>query len=113
MPRLFVVAPALLFAGVAAAQGDGRPNPLDPAAKAPPVGYRSAFEGYRTFADQELSDWRKANDEAGAAGGHAGHKPGQEPGKATAKPHPGKPQSAGGAAERGTSGALQGHGGHK
>ena len=79
MPRLFVV-PALLFAGVAAAQGDGRPNPLDPAAKAPAVRYRSAFEGYKPFAEQELSDWRRANAEVQKASKPAAGKPGAHPG---------------------------------
>jgi hypothetical protein len=83
----FLVVPALLLAGAAAAQGDGRPNPTDPRAKAPPVEFRTAFDGYRPFADREMQDWRKANAEMGAAGGHAGQRPVQE----TSKPQPGKP----------------------
>lgn len=98
MRIFFVAAPALLFAGIAVAQGDGRPDPLDPRAKVPPVEFRSAFEGYRPYADQELRDWRKSNEEVGTAGGHGGaHRPGQSAGK-TSKPQPGKPE---------------GHGGHK
>lgn len=100
MRMIFVALPALLLAGVAAAQGDGRPDPRDPRAKAPPVEYRSAFEGYRPYAEPELSDWRKSNEEVGAAGGHAGHRPGQGEGAQTSKPQPGTP-------------ANQGHGGHK
>jgi hypothetical protein len=38
------------------------PSPLDAKAKAPAVRYRSAFEGYRPYAEQERADWRKAND---------------------------------------------------
>lgn len=34
-------------------------------AAAPAVQFRSAFEGYRPFAEQEPQDWRKANDEVG------------------------------------------------
>lgn len=93
----FLVVPALLLAGAAAAQGDGRANPTDPRAKAPPVEFRTAFEGYRPFAEQELQDWRKANDAVGAASGHAGHRSGQAPGQQTSKPQPGH----------------QGHRGHK
>lgn len=89
MRILFIAVPALLFAGCAATQEGDRANPLDAAAKAPPVEYRSALEGYRGFADQELANWRRANDEVGKAGGHAGHKPGQGPGKETSKPQPG------------------------
>jgi hypothetical protein len=91
--RLLVFA-ASIVAASAAAQDGGRANPLDPAAKAPPAQFRSAFEGYKPFADHELRDWRKANQKVGSAGGHAGHKPGE----ATSKPQPGKPS---------------GHGGHK
>ncbi len=54
MRIFFVAAPALLFAGIALAQGDGRPDPLDPRAKVPPLEFRSAFEGYRPFAEPEL-----------------------------------------------------------
>ena len=113
MRKLFIVVPAIVFAGAVAAQNGGPASPADAKAKVPPVQYRSAFEGYRPFVEQELSDWRKANDEVGAAGGHAGHKPGQGPGKATSKPQPGKAETVGGAAEKGTSSAPQGHGGHK
>lgn len=87
-------------AGAVAAQDAGRPDARDPAAKVPPTAYRSAFEGYRPFADQEVGDWRKANEEVGAAGGHAGMRPGEGPGAATSKPQPGKAESGGGAAEK-------------
>lgn len=98
MRIFFVAAPALLFAGLAVAQG-GRPDPLDQRVKVPPVEFRSAFEGYRPYAEPELRDWRKSNEEVGAAGGHAGQRPGQNPGRPAAKPQPGE--------------APQGHGGHK
>lgn len=100
MRIIFVVVSALLFAGMAVAQGDGRPDPRDARVKVPPVEYRSAFEGYRPYAEPELRDWRKSNEEVGAAGGHAGQRPGQGPGKETSRPQPGDP-------------APQGHGGHK
>ena len=101
MRTIYGAVPALLFAGMAVAQGDGRSDPRDPKAKVPPVEFRSAFEGYRPYAEQELRDWRKSNEEVGAAGGHAGQRPGQGPGSETSKPQPGKPESSGG------------HGGHK
>ena len=100
MRILFVAVPALLFAGMAVAQGDGRPDPRDPRVKVPPVEYRSAFEGYRPYGEPQLRDWRKSNEALGAAGGHAGHRPGQGEGAQTSKPEPGKP-------------ASEGHGGHK
>jgi len=114
MRIIFVAVPALLFAGMAVAQGDGRSDPRDPGAKVPTVEFRSAFEGYRPFAEQDVRDWRKSNEEVGAAGGHAGHRPGQGPGKSTSKPQPGKAESSGGAAEKSEGApAQEGHGGHK
>ena len=105
--RILAAVPALLVAGLAVAQSEGRSDPRDPGTKVPPVEFRSAFEGYRPFVEQDLRDWRKSNDEVGVAGGHAGHRPGQGPGKATSKPQPGKPEKSE------SRPAHQGHGGHK
>lgn len=88
MGKFVLFLPALVIAGAAAAQGADRPSPKDPKAKVPAVEYRSAFEGYRRFADQDLGDWRKANEEVGAAGGHAGHRPGHGAGDKTSKRRP-------------------------
>jgi hypothetical protein len=71
MQPILVVVPAWLIAGLALAHEERR-SPLDPHAKVPPLEYRSAFEGYRRFAEQELADWRRSNEEVGAAGAHAG-----------------------------------------
>ena len=87
------------FIGLAACAGDraaAPPNAREAQAAVPLLEYRSVFADYKPFADQELADWRKANDEVGAVGGHAGHKPGQGPGQQTSKPQPGKPESSGG-----------------
>ena len=101
MPIPFLVLPALLLAGTASAQTAGRANPADPRANVPQIEFRSAFEGYRPFAEEDLRDWRKSNDEVGAAA-------------QTTKPHPGKPESSVGQAEkRGDAPAHPGHGGHK
>jgi hypothetical protein len=98
--RIPVLALLAFAAGAAHAQGERRPNPMDPQAKVPPVEFRSAFEGYRPFADQDRRDWRGANDELGSAGGHGGQRPAQGSGEQSSKPQPGKP-------------AHQDHGGHK
>ena len=74
MRIIFLGVPALLLGGCAGGQADMRVGPLDPQAKTATVEYRSAFEGYRAFKEEELRDWRGANDEVGAAGGHGGHK---------------------------------------
>ena len=82
------------FIGLAACAADRTavpPSAREAQAVVPLVEYRSAFADYKPFADQELADWRKANDEVGAAGGHAAHKPGQGPGQQTSEPEPGKP----------------------
>ena len=78
MRTIYVAVPALLFAGLAVAQGAKPFDPRDPKAKVPAVEFRSAFEGYRPYAEPELRDWRKSNEEVGAAGGHAGHRPAPE-----------------------------------
>ena len=79
--RIIFVAPALLCAGLAVAQSGDRPDARDPRAKAPPVEYRSAFEGYRPYAEAEARDWRKSNEEVGRP--------------ASAKPQPAKPAAPG------------------
>ena len=47
-------------------------QPADPAAPVPAAPYRSAFEGYRPFKEEQIVDWRTLNAEVGAAGGHIG-----------------------------------------
>ena len=78
MRTIYIAVPALLFAGLAVAQGAKPTDPRDPRAKVPPVEFRSALDGYRPYAEPELRDWRKSNEEVGAAGGHAGHRAGPE-----------------------------------
>jgi hypothetical protein len=110
----FLVLPALLLAGVAAAQSASRTDPADSQVNVPRVEYRSAFEGYRPFAEGDLRDWRKSNDDVGAASGHAGHRPSQGPRQQISKPRPGKPESSGGPAEKPRDAPPhQGHGEHK
>jgi hypothetical protein len=104
MQVICAVVALLVVAGCAGGRSEAPPDPQAASASVPPVEYRSAFEGYRRFADQELADWRRANEEVGAAGGHKGHAPGQGTGQQTSKPQPGKPESSGGPAE---------HGGHR
>ena len=98
MRTLLAVLPAILCAGAAVAQSEGRANPLDPQAKVPPVEYRSAFEGYRPFADRDLRDWRNANEEVGR----------QAP-----KPRPDEPETSRRPADKGDAPAEGGHGGRK
>jgi hypothetical protein len=102
MQVIFLLMPALLLAGTAVAESGSRPNPLDPQAKVPPVEFRSTLNGYRPFADQEMRDWRKANEEVDAAGGDAGQRAGQAASQQTFKPQPWK-----------SAPAHQGHEGHK
>ena len=62
--RTSAVVVAFLAAGCAT-QEERRPAAAEPESAAPAVQFRSAFEGYRPFAEQDLQDWRKANDEVG------------------------------------------------
>lgn len=95
MHTRIIAALAAFIAGTATAQRADRPDPLDPGAPVARIEYRSAFEDYRAFVDEETVDWRKANDDVREAGGHAGHKPGQGPGTRTSKPQPGSPETSG------------------
>ncbi len=63
---------AALAAGTATAQAPARPDPADPAARAPAPTYRSAFEGSRRLEEAPRRDWREANEEAARIGGHVG-----------------------------------------
>jgi hypothetical protein len=63
----------MLIAGVAFAEPKRPPDPREPRAKAAAVEYRSAFAGYRAYADPQQRDWRKSNQEVGNAAGQGGH----------------------------------------
>ena len=70
--KIIFVIGALALAGCAGSPPQA-PHPRQPQSSVAPLQYNSAFEGYRPFAEQDLANWRKANDDVGAAGGHAGH----------------------------------------
>jgi thioesterase domain-containing protein len=66
---LAMVASALLAGG---AHAQSRPKPDDPATRAAPIAYDSAFKGYQPFRDEPLAPWREVNDTAHRVGGHVG-----------------------------------------
>lgn len=73
MTRAIILAiSALALAGCAGSRPQA-PDPRQPQSSVTPLEYRSAFDGYRPFADRDLANWRQANEEVGTAGGHAGH----------------------------------------
>ncbi len=82
MHKRFLIALTAMAAGAAAAQG-GRTDPAEPKVKVAPLEYRSAFEGYRPYAEEKPAPWRDANEAVKGNGGHAGHSP-----KPPAKPKP-------------------------
>ena len=97
MYKRIVLLLAVGAAATAEAQQPQRPDPADPKARAPAIEHRSAFEGYRRYAEPELAGWREMNQEVGRVGGHLGIVREQSrPPKAGAKPA-----------------AEAGHGGHK
>ena len=63
MKKLLLFALATAVANAAVAQNAARPDPNDASAAVPAFTYRSAFEGYRPFVEQDVADWRKANEE--------------------------------------------------
>ena len=62
---------AVYLPGVSAVYAATAPA-TDAAAPSPVVSYRSAFEGYRPFKEEAVTDWRTLNDEVGRVGGHVG-----------------------------------------
>jgi len=58
---------AALAAGCASIPEAMRPDPADPKPAVSGPTYRSAFEGYVGFREQELADWRHVNDEVAKA----------------------------------------------
>lgn len=95
MQRLLLFMPAIVLAGTASTQESGGADARGPGAETPPAGYRSAFEGYRPFAEPELANWRKANEEVAAAAGHAGDRPGPGEGRQSFQAQPRSPESTG------------------
>ena len=71
MQMHFLLWTAVLVAMPASAQPPSvSANPADAKAASPVPQYRSAFADYRAWREPELMNWRSANDEAGALGGH-------------------------------------------
>ena len=65
----------LLFSacvGLAPLAFAAQPSPTDPAAPASPARYESAFDGYRSYKEEPIADWRGVNNEVGQIGGHMG-----------------------------------------
>jgi hypothetical protein len=64
-----LMAAALACAAAADAQTPAQ-STGERAVSAPP--YRSAYEGYRPYADEPAAPWREVNDTVGRVGGHIG-----------------------------------------
>jgi len=77
--KCLVVAVLAVAPFAALAQQAQRPATADSRAASPLLEYRSAFEGYRPYADPELARWREVNEEVGRLNGHIGHVPGSVP----------------------------------
>ena len=56
-----------LFSASICAAASAQQIPASPAATTPP--YRSAFEGYRPFADESVAPWKDSNQAVREAGG--------------------------------------------
>jgi hypothetical protein len=70
LSRTLLAAALVCAAGAAGAQTPAQPS--RERAAAPPPTYRSAYEGYRPYADEPLAPWREVNEAVGHVGGHAG-----------------------------------------
>lgn len=76
---------AAAFVGATAAAGAQTPAEKTPERSGMLPPYRSAFEGYRPYADEPAAPWREVNETVGRVGGHVGVLRAEEPG-ASAKP---------------------------
>jgi hypothetical protein len=94
------VAVVALMPLAASAQQSGHSNPAEANVPIPTPGYVSAFEGYRTTPDEQVSPdkaWRAANEAVKSDDAHAGHGSMPAMGAATSAPKAGA--SAGDAPE--------------
>ena len=105
MNERMLFALAMFAASAAIAQDAVRLNPNNPSAVVPRLTYSSAFEGYRPFAEQDVQNWRKANEEVSAVGGNKDRVPGQGIEQSAPAESPAAPASK--------TLAPQDHGGHK
>ena len=96
MHRSIFIALAALAAGRAAAEELRRPDPVEPRAEVPAVEYRSAFAGYRPFAEEKVAPWRDSNEAVKDGEEHASH--------AATPPAPAEPAKPP---------AIDKHGGHR
>lgn len=72
MKKHWLLLLSAMAAGAGCAQTVARPDPAAADGKAPAPEYRSAFEGYRRYAEPEVAGWREMNQEVGRVGGHPG-----------------------------------------
>lgn len=132
MTRFFLLASALATAAASlsltlpaaaensaapASDAANAPDPADAKAAVPPIGYRSAFTGYRPLSDDKLG-WKQANDEVGHIGGWRSYareanapEPAASAPAGTASERPADP--AGDAPAPAAGGGHGGHGKHK
>ena len=72
MKRAIVLLLMACAGGAAFAQSEAKVPAAQPDVPVPAVKYRSAFEDYRPYREQEIATWREVNDEVARIGGHAG-----------------------------------------
>lgn len=71
-------------------------DPADPKVPVPETKYQSALDGYQPYEETRLRDWREANEEARALGGHMGQVRGRARALQPAAPHTAPRPKAGG-----------------
>lgn len=80
MKRAMLLLLSACAGGGAFAQSEGRKDPAKPDTPVPAATYRSVFEDYRPYREQDVASWREVNDQVARVGGHAGVlKAGQKP----------------------------------
>ena len=109
--RCLVMASSALSATALAQQSAPLPPPSLVLDGAPSSVYRSAWSGYRPFADEKVISWREANDEVRRIGGWRAYLRESQEGQSSAKPSAASKDS--GTPAPSDAGAAQGHDAHK
>ena len=68
LPAVWLV-PIFSLSGIVAAQTSAPASATSEVANAAALPYRSAFEGYKPYADDKLLNWKEVNDTTGRIGG--------------------------------------------
>lgn len=108
-----LLAAASIVQAQTASRPSSRPDPLDPQAQVPAMGYRSSLAQYRRLGDDERTPWTQANETVNRIGGWRAYaRQAQQPEPAASAPARSAPATTA-ATPGATPAARHHHGSHK